>query len=633
MKLLGNVRCHLKYYLKQLEKKHADKLVIETLQKILDTNKTVDDVRKEIYQLQHLANGVPELENEAPLSLHPGLDACCVLGIFFINRSRLTSAGSIEGIKMLRKAAKYKHETALFTLGNCYEHGRGVAADLTKAAELYRQAAALDYAPAEVALGSCFELGHGVVQNPRAAIKLYETAAKKDYALAISFLGRCFHRGFGVTKDLKHAVHLFQLAAEQNCSIAISNLGACFLNGLGVDKDIERAFKLFQEAVELGSISALHNLGVCYYEGLSVPKDLKRAMELFERAAKEGDIDAQLQLGVCYEQGRGVIKDDKRAVELYQAAANQNDAAAQCMLGVRYHLGSIVPKDYELAAKFYQMSAEQNHTEALFHLGLCYWSGTGVTRDLRRAVELFQQAVERGFRNANHTLAITYRDGHCFNPDYRRAILLFQNAVVLGYEQSKRDLTSLLESNWHIFIPSLTEALSYYGEMNDYSRLGFCYQFGLGTDKNLKQAIELYKKAIELEGFPCLWDLYSCYKSLHESLPEETFQDFYQNLAKFCKSEKSEIRQEALHVQAYLYENGAPYFPQNLFFALKHYQLAHQFAKLEQARIESATKLEAYEFLPSFNMKLQEFFPFNEAMTAIIAEYAYEKPIIQPPRS
>jgi TPR repeat protein len=63
-------------------------------------------------------------------------------------------------------------------------------------------------------LGDCFENGKGVEQNSTKAVEWYTKAAEKGCSGAMSNLGYCFENGEGVEQNLAKAVEWYTKAQD-----------------------------------------------------------------------------------------------------------------------------------------------------------------------------------------------------------------------------------------------------------------------------------------------------------------------------------------------------------------------------------------------------------------------------------
>ncbi len=156
----------------------------------------------------------------------------------------------------LRLAATDGDPRAQFEIALRYTEGKGVTADLAKAAKWYRRAAEGGLAPAQYRLGSFYE------------------------------------KGRGLPRDLSQARDWYQRAANQGNIKAMHNLAVLLADG-GLGKpDFTGAARWFSKAAEYGVRDSQFNLGVLYARGLGVPKDLAASYKWFAIAARLGDSDA-----------------------------------------------------------------------------------------------------------------------------------------------------------------------------------------------------------------------------------------------------------------------------------------------------------------------------------------------------
>jgi localization factor PodJL len=156
----------------------------------------------------------------------------------------------------LREAAEAGDAKAIFEIGSRYADGRGVIADMTKAAQWYEKSAELGFAPAQYRAGNFYE------------------------------------KGLGVTRDVKKAKALYQLAAAQGNASAMHNLAVLFAMGADGAPDNNSAARWFMQAAELGVRDSQFNLGILAAKGVGVPQNFETSYKWFAVAAKSGDSDA-----------------------------------------------------------------------------------------------------------------------------------------------------------------------------------------------------------------------------------------------------------------------------------------------------------------------------------------------------
>jgi TPR repeat protein len=193
-------------------------------------------------------------------------------------------------------------------------------------------------------------------------------------------------------------------------------------------------------------------------------------------AAKGGDPVAQFKLGEMYrdgkrggpqpqgnEPGAAAVRsaNHAQAAIWFRAAAEQGYAPAQNALGLMYKNGSIAsPEPLAQAAAWFGKAAEQGDAAARINLGEMLWLGMGVATDTPKAVELFRKAAEQGQRSALSDLhAIANGNGI--------------HAGQAGFYQAET-----------AFI------------------LGQLYMQGRGIDKDEREAVKWFAKAIKLGHEP-----------------------------------------------------------------------------------------------------------------------------------
>jgi localization factor PodJL len=156
----------------------------------------------------------------------------------------------------LREAADDGDPKAMFEVASRYAEGRGVKADLARAAEWYSHSAELGYAPAQYRLGNLYEKGNGVDRDAAQAMAWYEKAAKQGNASAMH------------------------------------NLAVLYAMGASGAADNDAAARWFIEAAELGVTDSQYNLGILSAKGAGVPQSLEESYKWFALVAKAGDRDA-----------------------------------------------------------------------------------------------------------------------------------------------------------------------------------------------------------------------------------------------------------------------------------------------------------------------------------------------------
>jgi TPR repeat protein len=131
--------------------------------------------------------------------------------------------------------------------------------------------------------------------------------------------------------------------------------------------------------------------------------------------------------------------------------------------------------DYPAAYKLLTQLAKKGKPRAMSALGMMHANGHGVPIDFHQARKWFQKAADAGLQEAQVFLGKIYEQGDGVPVDYQEAIY--------WYESAARDDHDLNEYNY-----TNGDPLAHY-------RLGRMYALGLGFEKNIDKAYELFRKS------------------------------------------------------------------------------------------------------------------------------------------
>lgn len=150
-----------------------------------------------------------------------------------------------------------------------------------------------------------------------------------------------------------------------------------------------------------------------------------------------------------------------------------------------YNLGEeyFGKNDYDNAVIYYRKAADDGHAEAMYRMGCCCQYHTG---ELSEAIGWYVKAA-----TYNHPLALKAIDN------------ITTGGGETEYEKAEEAYS---RKDYVIAIEHYNNAIEH-GHNQSLNALGHCYQFGLGTDKNGKKAMELYLRAAEQGHIPAMYDL------------------------------------------------------------------------------------------------------------------------------
>lgn len=156
-------------------------------------------------------------------------------------------------------SAQQDYSKAQFNTGVCYERGRGVRKDLSKALQFYRRAAATGHRQAQYRCAKLLLTNRGRSDTDTATARsLLHKAAAAGLTEAQLYLGVVLSEE--AQSDGGEWVQYFRMAAESGDSTGLLFLGQCYERGLGVPQCLSSAVSLYQQAAAKGNQKAKNTL-------------------------------------------------------------------------------------------------------------------------------------------------------------------------------------------------------------------------------------------------------------------------------------------------------------------------------------------------------------------------------------
>jgi localization factor PodJL len=155
-----------------------------------------------------------------------------------------------------------------------------------------RAAAAKGDAAAQYEIAQRYAEGRGVAQNLTGAAEWFERAARQGLAPAQFRLGGLYEKGLGVKKNLETARRFYIAAGEAGNAKALHNLAVLYAEGIDGKPDYQTAAKWFRKAAGYGIADSQYNLAILYARGIGVEQNLAEAYKWFALAAQEGDTES-----------------------------------------------------------------------------------------------------------------------------------------------------------------------------------------------------------------------------------------------------------------------------------------------------------------------------------------------------
>ena len=269
------------------------------------------------------------------------------------------------------------------------------------------------------------------------------------------------------------SIALLKQAADIGSAKALCELGIKYVKGDGVDKDENKGIELIEKSAQLGNKDAMFALGEAYYDGIVVKKDNNKALAWRIKGAEHGSSECMTLVGISY------VDDDFGRVSYGEAeiwlkkslkAENKISEISMVYLGHIYSMKNSKLYNPQEAFYWYKKAAELYEIYS-FWVGECYLYGIGVVKDRHRAMDWYLKAANSGNDEAMNSLGLIY--GNLANE-------------AQSYNE-RRELQNK-EVNWY-------EKAAEKGNIDGLYNWGYCYHCGIGVNKNIRKAAELYRKA------------------------------------------------------------------------------------------------------------------------------------------
>lgn len=268
------------------------------------------------------------------------------------------------------------------------------------------------------------------------------------------------------------AMEYFEKAISMNCPEGLCGKASLYESAWGVDFDVDQAFSLYQQAAEQGCPYGFVGMGQMYRTGMSGygTPDPEKSLEYYQKAIEGDDWYASMYatnaIGNLYSSGCGTQpKDFAKALEWYQKAIDGDYTPAIYNTGRRYNAGEGVEKDPAKAQEYFTEAARRGHGDAACEMGWAYEKGIGLEKDPEEAVKWYKLSCEYGSRAGAYDLGCLY---------------LFNKTVTVDYELMR----------------TCFEIAAREGFVAAYGRLGYIYSEGVGVEKDVVKAVELWQQGM-----------------------------------------------------------------------------------------------------------------------------------------
>ena len=204
----------------------------------------------------------------------------------------------LTAMEWFKKAAEMDYPDALNTIGNAYSFGNyGLQIDYGTSFSYYLRSAHLGNAKGMFTVGNMYDRGLGVAENKELAVQWYQKASMLGNGSATYNLALKYLNGEVVQEDPIFAGKLFERAAELGAVSGMLATGHAYHYGrYGMAVDYAVAAQWYQKGVDQGDAHCMRHLAELYASGLGVEKDVELSRTYYLQAQEAGeDVAAQLE--------------------------------------------------------------------------------------------------------------------------------------------------------------------------------------------------------------------------------------------------------------------------------------------------------------------------------------------------
>ncbi|KAI7888090.1 uncharacterized protein EV154DRAFT_605072 [Mucor mucedo] len=197
----------------------------------------------------------------------------CYKAQYYIEKLHVRDLDYVLGLQYFTESAKNGNAAAMYEVGVCYLHGKGVQQDNYLASHWLLESAGNEYLPAQMRLAQ-FYLHTGFLidkvkswywSNKGNNVDFHKASGYAIYCPETQyFIGKLFTSGFNDVNACEMALKWFLKSAENDHTLAMYEVGMIYLEGNGVQKRGDLVLYWLTQSAERGFVDAQLELGLFY---------------------------------------------------------------------------------------------------------------------------------------------------------------------------------------------------------------------------------------------------------------------------------------------------------------------------------------------------------------------------------
>ncbi len=372
------------------------------------------------------------------------------------------------------------------------------------------------------------------------------------------------------------ANHFFTLASDADHKEATMLLAKRYLNGIGFSEPNPEYAKWYLKKYRIPSLYAIPMLFKLRKTGAKEPprvefnqdsflKMLVRmsleaecetaTLRLCETLGSRGDLSALASAGMMKVQNMGTYGEADEGLRILRECAVRGSSDAYMTLGELYREGKYITGDIDASIFNYEMAAKSGRADAYAALGDIFTDGEHIDRDFALALECYEQAEklgsvkgERRVKEIRSQREKIYKEALLTNDDDEK-FKLFAISCAMGHPMATTRLGECYEKGIGTKIDSVS-AYNWYltavkrGENSALVPLGRCYADGFGVNRDYKLALECLNRADKLSDKRAD----DIIKRIYEAKKRKIAKRVYSQAMRLVHIGKSEIAVELLNL-------------------------------------------------------------------------------------
>lgn len=517
-------------------------------------------------------------------------NALYFLGLMSING--YGEAQNLEkGLSYISRAGKLGNLSAQMFMGKYALQKQNNA---EKAFYWFKKASDQGNTTAEMYCAAAYLFGYGVKRNPEKAKIFYINAAKSGNPIAQYTIAKRFIDSKYKTNKKLGLIWLNKAVAQKDPN-AQFELGRMYFEGYQVEKNKSEGLRLIETSLKQNNPKAELFMAK-YYQNLGGVDNISKAIKLYKDSFQKGNFDAQFQLGMLYLFTNTDVRNEKEGYLLILKTAMDGNQQAQKQLAKMYEEGIYVEKNSTLAEQWLKKSKRNQwrkfSPEEAKQLAM-QWLSNGKHKDLNiknyRLTGILsdwqnKKTLSQGSYNSSPVLTEINRQQiftHVFTMTKPNEINIQQFINVMGQLNYQRKLPYLFIPHYQLpknIKPQLLfKKLSneaQYGYAKSQFQLGQMYEQGIGTKKNMKEAIYWYERATDQKYLKAEYNMGLLYLEGNGVKKNYKLALYWLEKAAFKGSAYSQYLLALIHEFGLGEKGDKNYIPENLEYANGMYNLA-----------------------------------------------------------